>query len=429
MSFNVNGSVPDPVSIADAFYAFDNNTLDLYFRHNGEVIGGPVSFIQGYVAYEQAIGLQQNVATKIQIQPDFNLTIDTSFTVEGFFMLSKTQLYAILVQLTPTITMNLTNGVLSLSLGSNIIIPGTLPISTDQWHHFGFVYDAIQQIARIYIDGTIDATRTSVKPEIVSDNDNSSVIVGAGFYGYIDQLSIKLQAKTSAAISWDATTAAYYPLDVLYTLDKGPNGINATASNIIPIYGWLYNALNFNVSDSYFQASGFTALGKPGRAFTIALWVRTEGQSGIFLTVANSYTCLLVLGLQNDTTTDSNRIIAYLPNATASGDGVSMFGPKMPSVWVHVAFTWSFGNRAQLYTSAYSVGSNGNEASTLNNARGGNNSSPITVTLGHYNGTANCQGFEGIDSSEHFVGSLDELYIFGRELQQSEIQVLALPPT
>jgi len=102
----LNGSITDPVSIADAFYAFDNNTFDLYSRRNGEIIGESVSYVQGYVAYGKAIVLSQSVATVIQIQPDFNLTTDTSFTIEGFFLLNKTQLYAILVQLTPTITMN-----------------------------------------------------------------------------------------------------------------------------------------------------------------------------------------------------------------------------------------------------------------------------------------------------------------------------------
>jgi len=297
-------------------------------------------------------------------------------------------------------------------------------ISTDQWHHFAFLYDATQQTASIYIDGTVEATRKSVIPEVVYHKANSLVIVGAGFQGYIDQLSIILKAKSPAAILWDATTAAYYSLDILYLLDKGPNGMNATASNILLIYGWLYNALNFNLSGSNYQASGFIVLGTPRGSFSIALWVRAEARTGIFFTVANPYTCLLVLSLQNNT----NRLIAYLPNAIASGNDVNSFGPIMPFVWAHVAFTWSFENQARLYASVYfQNGDSG--ATTLNNARGDKNSSPMTITLGYYNGIANCQGIDEIDSSQEFRGSLDEVYIFGRELEQSEIKDLTIPPS
>ncbi len=40
------------------------------------------------------------------------------------------------------------------------------------------------------------------------------------------------------------------------------------------------------------------------------------------------------------------------------------------------------------------------------------NRSPMTVTLSDYDGIANCQGIEGINLSEKFIGSLDELYVF-----------------
>jgi hypothetical protein len=88
--------------------------------------------------------------------------------------------------------------------------------------------------------------------------------------------------------------------------------------------------------------------------------------------------------------------------------------------WTNVAFTWSSENRAQLYTSGYLQNSAG-EASTLNNVHGGNNSLRMTVTLGHYDDGANCQGIEGIDSSQKFIGSLDEVCVFTRELSRNEI--------
>jgi hypothetical protein len=221
--------------------------------------------------------LQQDIPTKIYIQPTFNLT-----HIEGILLLTKTRMYAILVQLTPTITMNFTNGILSLSLRSNIIIRDTSVISTDQSYHFCFVYDATKQAARIFIDGSVEVIRDSVKIDIVKSIKNSSIIVGAGFQAYIDQLSIVLKAKTPAEILWDATNDGYYPFDDLYYLDKDPNGINETASNILPIYGWHYNALNFNLSNSCYRAGEFTVLGTPRKFFSIALWFRDEGQRGVF---------------------------------------------------------------------------------------------------------------------------------------------------
>jgi len=418
-----NGSAPNPVSVANAFYAFDGNTLDLYSLHNGIVVGGSVSYIQGYVAYGEAIVLDQSIATQININPSFNLNINSNFTIEGFFILQKTQMNAILIQLTPTIMLNLTNGMLTASLGSNIIIAGTSVISTDAWHHLSFVYNAIQQIATISIDGSVEATRSSIKLDISSNNINSTILIGVGFQGCIDQLSISLTAKSQAEILWDATTAAYYRLDISWLLDSGPNGLNGSASNVIPIYGWRYNALNFNNSGAYYQANGFTALGTPYHSFSISIWVRAETQAGVFLTISNPYTCLLVLGLQSD----NNRLVAYLPNATATGASVNMIGPKMPSNdWVNVVFTWSTQNRANLYTSSYLQASN-SDASTLNNARGGNNSFPMTVTLGKYSGAANCQGIQGINASQQFMGSLDEVLVFARELQVTDIQELIKP--
>ncbi|UJR23108.1 hypothetical protein I4U23_026129 [Adineta vaga] len=415
-----NGSIPNPVSIADAFYAFDGDINDLYSRRNGEVIGGSVSYITGYVPYGKAVVLTQFNATRIDIEPTFDLETSSSFTIEGFFMLQQTQMNATLVQLTPNIKLNLVNGFLIASIGSDISLVNNIAISPDQWHHFGFVYNTSNQMATTFIDGTIITSLSSVVLDISGNNTNSSIIIGADLQGCIDQLSILIKAKSPSEVLWDATTAGYYPMDEQWLLDKGPNGLNASAASVITIFGWHFNALNFNHSDAYYQANGFTVLGTPQQSFSITLWIRAETQAGAFLTIANAYTCLLVLGLQ----TDRNRLVAYLPNATATGEGVNIIGPEMPlNAWTHVAFTWSAKNLAKLYTSTY-LQSVSASANTLNNVRGGNNSLPMTVTLGKYSGPANCAGIQGVNTSQPFMGSLDELFVFSRELQSDDMQVL-----
>ena len=254
------------------------------------------------------------------------------------------------------------------------------------------------------------------------DNDNGSeVIIGAGFCGYIDQLAISLTAKSKAAILWDATTCGYYSFNnvLLPWQDDGPNGLNGTGFNLLSTPGWFGKAANFNRTGANLQANGFTALGTPRTAFTIALWVRAETQAGVFLTVANAYTCLLVLGLQ----AEDNRLVAFLPNAISSGKGLNMIGEQMPNVWVHVALTWSVENGAHLYSSGFSKG-NGQAATSLNNALHESRGLPMTVTLGHYNGSANCHGIEGVNTSTPFMGTLDELLIFAREFDMKQVNDL-----
>ncbi len=48
----------------------------------------------------------------------------------------------------------------------------------------------------------------------------------------------------------------------------------------------------------------------------------------------------------------------------------------------------------------------------------------MSITLGVYHGQANCTGGDGLDVTTDFIGSLDEFYVFSRELQQSEIEKL-----
>jgi hypothetical protein len=52
----------------------------------------------------------------------------------------------------------------------------------------------------------------------------------------------------------------------------------------------------------------------------------------------------------------------------------------------------------------------------------------MTITLGKYNGPISYQGIDGINTSNQYRGSLDELYIFARQLTQPEVYELSVPP-
>ena len=73
------------MSTADEFYSFDNNTWDLKLQRNGEIAGGPVQYVQGYVARGNALALNQSIPTQINLKPSFDLNINSNLTVEGFF--------------------------------------------------------------------------------------------------------------------------------------------------------------------------------------------------------------------------------------------------------------------------------------------------------------------------------------------------------
>jgi hypothetical protein len=415
--YNNNITVYPPVSVCYAFYPFDYNVQDLYCLHNGQLNQNTVSYITGYVGTGYAIVLNQSIPTWISVVNPLNIS-NSSFTIEAFVILFNNSIDENLVQFSSNTSMSIDMGNLEIVLNGRYTMFSTISVSTNEWHHVAVVYNAINQYTNVYIDGEMYGQLTYI-PIINSDNANVTMIIGYGFVGVIDQLSISLEAKIDARISWDATVAAYYPLDGSnngWLLDYGPNCLNATAAAVQSITGVVNNALSFVTSGAYYQASGFTVLSVVNHSFSVALWVRPQNQSGIFLTIANSVTCLLVVGIRNI----DNRIVAYLPNATNTNMGVNVLGsPTANFQWVNIVFTWSYQNQAQLYQAAGFQGRNIN-ATRLNNGYG----EPMVITLGMYHGSTDCSGIDGVDTSKQFVGSIDEVYIFSKELQQNEVQQL-----
>ena len=104
------------------------------------------------------------------------------------------------------------------------------------------------------------------------------------------------------------------------------------------------------------------------------------------------------------------------------GSEVRLIGPEMPSaVWAHVAFTGSVKSQAQLYTSGF-LKATSSDGGRLNDARGGHNSAPMIVILGEYDSTGLCAIITELESSQKLMGSLDELFVFSRELLEADLQ-------
>ncbi|CAF1289034.1 unnamed protein product [Rotaria sp. Silwood1] len=349
--YDNNITIFAPVSVAYAFYSFDYNVLDLYSIHDGQVKEGIENYIPCYVGAGGALILNESYPIWISIANSFNLR-NTSFTIEPFIFPLNNSINANLVQFSSGISINI------------------------NMNYLEFI--KVDQNVKIYLDGRLTG-QSSYITQIDSENGNITMTIGSGYNGIIDQLSISYEAKTSDRLLWNATVLGYYPLDGgtnSWLLDYGPNCQNATSEGTQAVHG-------------------FRALDISSHAFSVALWIRPENQSGVFLTITSPMACFIVLDIGNS----DNHIVAYLPNAINTSVGVNIIGSSM-----------NIGTASQGRA----------DTMKLNNGYG----ESMTVTLRMYHGTANCIGGNGLDVTKPFIGSLDELYIFSRELQQNEIEKL-----
>ena len=413
--YNANLTIFAPVSVGYAFYPFDSNTLDLYCRRDGTIDGGPVSYTRGYIATGQAIVFNQSVPTRIVVANPFNLT-DDGFTLEAFILVQNYSMNASLVSFSSGVAMNIKEGLLDFVLSEYGRFAARTTLMLNQWHHVAFVYNKTRPAASIYLDGKLDGQLAYLSP-INTNSRNTTMIIGSLFEGIIDQLSIGLVVKTENQIQWDAAVTAYFPLEgenYGWLLDYGPNVLNASSGGTRPTPGLVRGALNFTAYGAFFQTPGITPLAFPGQPFTVAFWIHLNTASGVILTIANSVSCLLVLGIRSV----DQRLVAYLPNSNSSVLGINLIGSKILSnQWTHVAFTWSKENLAQLYQGA-ALDVRNAEVTKVNQ----NDGEPMLVTVGMYRGKADCSGTDGFNMTQHFLGSLDEFYIFNQELTQDRIE-------
>jgi len=99
---------------------------------------------------------------------------------------------------------------------------------------------------------------------------------------------------------------------------------------------------------------------------------------------------------------------------------VSLMGPILPlQVWTHVVTSYSATNGLRLWV-------NGTLVSSLNPFTYGSSGVPDTITLGSsLNGTSTC--YTGPIETGQFYGKMDELRVYSRELNASDVYTLANP--
>jgi len=305
---------------------------------------------------------------------------------------------------------------------------GTAAMAVNTWYHVAFVYNlaTLQQI--IYLNGVQEAIKSSASPY---QGQNGTIQIGAVqtftqtsfFSGYIDHVRITTRAKGGTEILNSATLMAYYSFDLPdQTADSGPNGLTGIINNAGLASGRINQGLSFSGTSSYFQAYGFYQLdwGVVGnKPFTIAMWINPGSTRGS--------TLIQVSPFQNSNFTPAYilTLIGFVSSGGATHGQIAtqlyawptIFGPFLAvNTWSHIAFTFSSTNGNTQYINGVAVGSTG--AVTFSN--GYNTIMWLNIGYNFCGSTAYipCSGYQG---------SVDEVYIYNRELSQSEISALANP--
>lgn len=408
-----------------ASWTFEGNTNDVSGNgENGEIVDS-AAFTTGYIG--QAILLQKSSSQYVNV-PYINL-VTQSFTVEAWiylYSLSPTADFGILGECEIRSTDHclhciLRNDKMYMGFYSDDLT-GTTTLTTSVWYHVAYVYDDSLNMKYVYLNGLLDASKTSIGPFMGA---SGNVTIGAwgstteGYWdGLLDQLTITNRAKTSCEILNDASLVAHFPFDN-NTSDIGPNSMSGTYnpqgnSGLSWISGRVNQALNFNSSNSYFQSCGFYALGM-NQSYTIAMWVNPSFQSGTLFHISSAGTgsggwCLPMIGFSSN---------GSLVVQTWIGGVVLILGPILPTNnWTHIVQTYSSTNGLRLYI-------NGG----LYNSATANTFSSSTVVMCVLLGSSglgkNCQTV--LISMGQYSGGIDEFYVYNRELSSTEICSLAHP--
>lgn len=198
--------------------------------------------------------------------------------------------------------------------------------------------------------------------------------------------------------------------------DQGPNSIPSYAFNYAIVNGNNLNGISFtNASPSYFQASGFLALGISNQSFSISLWIKPALLAGTIVHQSNtsfgSDFCITYLGFASN----GSLIAQVLTNMGYVGISYSYLSL---TTFSHVVQTWSSINGLQLYVNNILVGSQTIATTTVSSSTWIN-----YITIGScLNGCGTCNS--GQISSGQFIGIIDDFRIYIRELTISDVCAL-----
>ncbi|CAF0780857.1 unnamed protein product [Adineta steineri] len=302
---------------------------------------------------------------------------------------------------------------------------GSTPLILNTWMHVAFVFDATTFTQKIYLNGILDNT---CSPSLNLTITPTNVTIGyiplldssteAHFQGYMDQVTVSNRAKSSCEILDIATLVAYFTFDNgLFLIDSGPNSLSATTQSISSISSGRHNqAITFNgLNSSFFQISGFNALGTSNKPFSFSLWIRPILLRGVLLHLSiynnGAGWCMPFLSF-----TSNGSLVAQIYNGSAVVSAIDPTFSISTSVWSHIVQTWSSTNGLRLYINNNLVKSN--PVSTYT-ASGGSN----FVTLANMLSNASTC-LLGPGDSIPYQGDIDDFRAYSRELSSSDVCTL-----
>ena len=430
-------------TVITAYWSFDFTTNDAFGVYNGTLINN-ATYLNAtttlpYVGNAPALFLSNPTSTPTNssflISSFLNLSY-RSFTVEAWIYATSTFSgdNSIFSQCQCTTCPNqclsllVRSGRLYMGFGLNDI-SGLTSLAGTTWYHVAFVYnyETMQQI--LYLNGVQDRASSSSAPYQGQSGvtqigvSQSSTSQSTLFNGYIDNVRVTTRAKSAAEIYNAATLMAYYSFDLPnQVLDSGPNGLHGIQYNTALVAGRVNQAMRFTGTGSFFQAYGFYTLAwgvVSNRPFTIAMWLNPSSTgSSVVIQVSpfqnSTYSpayIMNLIGFISTTGTNTGQLVTQLYAWQ------SIFGPYLPlNTWSHVVFTFSSTRGNSQYVNGALVAATG--ATTSGNVWG----SIMWLQVGY----AFCWSSAYIPCTG-YQGSVDELYIYNRELSASEVWALANP--
>lgn len=409
-----------------ASWSFEQNADDQSANgFHGQMINTPI-YTNGYIG--QAIQLQNNLSQTV-VASHFDL-FNRSFTVQAwiyFYSISNTSDLSIFGQCdnrSRDLCLHYIIRQTRLYLGFHgDDLSGSTNLVTNIWYHVAFVYDISSNRKSVYLNGILDGTKTTgnAYQGLIGNTTIGTTGINTGssyFNGLIDQLTVTARSKSSCEILNDATLLVRLSFDQTFA-DWGPNSINATFNSqsnngLFWIVGRLNWALKFNATSAYVESCGHYSLGQQ-RSYSIAMWINPSYQSGTLFHLCSSsggsgVWCLPMIGFS------SNGSIVI---QTFDGSVRFVSGPILPvSSWTHIVSTWSSINGLRLYI-------NGDLYDSTSVSTFASSGLKMCFLLGTSGFGMNCLTAQIAMGS--FSGIIDEVYVYSRELNLTDICSLTYP--
>ncbi|CAF0965942.1 unnamed protein product [Adineta ricciae] len=412
-----------------AYWSFDNTYNDKTGVYNRTTSSNLPTLVTGYLGQAALFNASAQQALYISHMPINSV----SFTIEAWI---KPTAYPnpvdhSIVGLCPSevidhcLHINIRHGLLYFGFYYDDVRGGT-SISLNRWIHVAFVFETTTNMQTIYLNGYPDAAKPTVNVLQVSTGaftiaTNERVSYPDNFFqGYIDELTITQRAKSLCEIVERATLAAYFKFDTSAPYsDSGPNRVPTLSSATSIVAGNKSQSVSFTgTSSSYFQTWGYTSFGITDHPFSITLWIQPRTLAGTLVHLSSTAsgtgsTCFPLLGFSStgaivgQVLTSSNTLVSTADLVAASS-----------SSWTLVVLTWSSTKGLRLYINDELVSSA--EASTFLASE----TTPNYFTLGNcLSGCTACPSGT-VSSPGPFVGLVDDLRIFSREITADDVCIL-----